>query len=97
MWMRDPSKTQPKIQTPEADKHKSLVEIPIKLELKKKSGPAEDRAKVQDCNGYLGEGAINTDDFKKFAAIRVCIIPCNSVTAFATRYSVSSTTFSCLL
>ncbi|KAI6832307.1 hypothetical protein KC332_g6708 [Hortaea werneckii] len=70
MWMRDPSKTQPKIQTPEADKHKSLVEIPIKLELKKKSGPAEDQAKVQDCNGYLGEGGINTDDFKKLAAIR---------------------------
>lgn len=63
--MRHPSKTQPKIQAPEADKHKSLVKIPIELELKKKSGPAEDRAKVEECNGDLEEEDININAFQE--------------------------------
>ncbi|KAI7512920.1 hypothetical protein KC347_g2018 [Hortaea werneckii] len=62
MWMQDLSETQPDIQAPEADKHKSLVKIPIKLELKKKGGPA---AKVQECNEYLEEGGINIESFQE--------------------------------
>lgn len=58
MWMQDLSKTPLQIQVPEADKHKSLVKIPIKLELKKKGGPVEERAKVQECNDYIEEEGI---------------------------------------
>ncbi|KAI6910363.1 hypothetical protein KC318_g1570 [Hortaea werneckii] len=61
MWMQDLSKTSLKIQDTEADKHKSLVKIPIKLELKKKGGSAEERAKVQECNEYMEEEGIIID------------------------------------
>lgn len=61
MWMQDLSNPPLKIQTTEADKHKSLVKIPIKLELKKKGGPAEERAKVQECNEYMEEEGIIID------------------------------------
>ncbi|KAI7302974.1 hypothetical protein KC315_g15880 [Hortaea werneckii] len=64
MWMQDLSKTQPRIQVPEADKHKPLVKIPIKLELKKKGGPAEERAKVQECNEYLEAEGIVINSFQ---------------------------------
>lgn len=58
MWMQDLSKTPLKIQVPEADKHKSLVKVPIKLELKKKGGPVEERAKLHECNDYIKEEGI---------------------------------------
>ncbi|KAI6913343.1 hypothetical protein KC318_g1481 [Hortaea werneckii] len=61
MWMQDLSETSLKIQDTEADKHKSLVKIPIKLELKKKGGPAGERAKVQECNEYMEEEGVIID------------------------------------
>ena len=61
LWMQDLSNPPLKIQITEADKHKSLVKIPIKLELKKKGGPAEERAKVQECNEYMEEEGIIID------------------------------------
>ncbi|KAI7209678.1 hypothetical protein KC333_g8608 [Hortaea werneckii] len=61
MWMQDLSNPPLEIQITEADKHKSLVKIPIKLELKKRGGPAEERAKLQECNEYMEEEDIIVD------------------------------------